>query len=232
MIKKISIIVPVFNERDTVLRVIRDIKDVSLQEGIEKEIIIVDDGSSDGTREVLRELENHSSIRLFYHSKNRGKTFAIKFGFEQMTGDVVVIQDADLEYSPYYYPRLLDPILKGDAEIVYGSRFLGSIKNMTIINRFANIVSNWTINRLYGVTMTDFHTCLKVFKREILDEVNIVSKRFSFDTEITAKLLKKGFKIKEIPIEYQARYKGKKITWLTALEAYGVLWKTYFLKDF
>ena len=230
IIKKLSIIIPVFNEEDTIGQVIRDIQDVSLQGGIEKELIVVDDGSSDGTQDVLKGLDNQNNIRIFYHFQNRGKTFAVKFGLQQMTGDVVVIQDADLEYSPQNYPRLLDPILKGDAQIVYGSRFLGSIKNMTIINRFANTISNWTINRLYGSSMTDFHTCLKLFKREVLDEVSIESQKFSFDTEITAKLLKKGFKIKEIPIEYQARSEGKKITWLTALEAYGVLWKIYFSK--
>lgn len=230
-IKKLSIIIPVFNEKDTIGQVIRDVRDVPLPEGIEKELIIVDDGSSDGTQDVLQRLSDQNNVRIFYHSQNRGKTFAVKFGFQHMTGDVVVIQDADLEYSPQNYPRLLDPILKGDAQIVYGSRFLGSIKNMTVINRLANTISNWTINRLFEASMTDFHTCLKFFKREILDEVSIDSKKFSFDTEITAKLLKKRFKIREIPIEYQARSEGKKITWLTALEAYGVLWKIYFSKD-
>lgn len=232
-VKKLSIIIPVFNERDTVLRVVEEIQDVLLQEGIEKELIVVNDGSSDGTHDVLKKLGGQNNVRVFHHSENRGKTFAVKFGFEQMTGDVVIIQDADLEYSPKDYPCLLEPILKGDAEIVYGSRFLGSIKNMAPINRFANTISNWTINILYGTSMTDFHTCFKLFRREVLDEISIVSQKFSFDTEVTAKLLKKGFRIKEIPIEYKARSRsqGKKITWGTALEAYGVLWKVYFTKD-
>lgn len=232
-VKKLSIIIPVFNEKDTVLHVIQEIQDVLLQEGIEKELIVVDDGSSDGTKDVLKKAGHHKNVRIFHHSENRGKTFAVKFVLEQMTGDVVVIQDADLEYSPQDYPRLLEPILKGDAKIVYGSRFLGSIKNMAPINRFANTISNWTINILYGTSMTDFHTCLKLFRREVLDEVIIVSQKFSFDTEITAKLLKKRHHIKEIPIKYKARSRsqGKKITWSTALEAYGVLWKVYFTKD-
>ena len=232
-IKKLSIIIPVFNEKNTIEQVIRDVRSVPLQGGIEKELIVVDDGSSDGTRDVLKSLYNQNDIRVFCHPKNQGKTFAVKFGFEKMTGDVVVIQDADLEYSPQDYPRLLDPILSGDAEVVYGSRFLGSIKDMAIINRIANIISNWTINRLYGSSMTDFHTCLKLFKREVLDDIHIDSQKFSFDTEITAKLLAKGFQIKEIPITYKARLRsqGKKITWLTALEAYGILWKVYFEKD-
>ena len=209
IIKKLSIVVPVFNEKDTIGQVIQDIQNVPLQEGIEKELIVVDDGSSDGTQDVLKKLDNQKNIRIFYHSDNRGKTYAVKFGLQQMTGDVVVIQDADLEYSPQNYPRLLDPILKGDAQIVYGSRFLGSIKNMTIINRFANTISNWTMNRLYGASMTDFHTCLKLFKREILEEVSIESQKFSFDTEITAKLLAKGFQIKEVPIAYEARLRSQ-----------------------
>ncbi len=228
-----SVIVPVFNEKDTILEVIRDIQGVSLPEGIEKEIIIIDDGSHDGTKELLKTLENQDNIRVFYHSPNRGKTYAVKFGLEQMTGDVAVIQDADLEYSPRYYPHLLEPILKGEAQIVYGSRFLGRVENMGMINRIANGISNWTMNKLYGTLITDFHTCLKVFRREVLGEISIVSERFSFDTEITAKLLKKKFQIKEIPIEYKARSRsqGKKITWLTALQAYGVLWRVYFTKD-
>ncbi|MCK5082192.1 MAG: glycosyltransferase family 2 protein [Candidatus Omnitrophica bacterium] len=234
MIKKLSIIIPVFNEKDTVAQVIQDIYDIPLQNNIEKELIVVDDGSSDGTRDVLAKLDNRNNTRIFYHSKNQGKTFSVKFGFKQMTGDVVVIQDADLEYSPKNYPRLLDPILNEEAEVVYGSRFLGSIKNMTAVNRTANIISNWTINRLYGSSITDLHTCLKVFKKEVLNGISINSQRFSFDTEITAKLLAKGVRIREIPIAYEARLRlqGKKITWLTALESYKILWRIYFKKDF
>jgi hypothetical protein len=138
-----------------------------------------------------------------------------------------------LEYSPHYYPCLLEPVLKGDAQIVYGSRFMGLIKGMTAVNRFANAVSNWTINALYGTSITDFHTCLKLFKRQVLNDITIESNKFSFDTEITAKLLKKGFQIKEVPIQYKARLRseGKKITWGTALQSYGVLWRVYFTKD-
>lgn len=232
-VKKLSIVVPVFNEKDTVLQVIQAIQNVSLQEGIAKEIIVVNDGSSDGTQDALTKLSGQGNVRIFHHSENRGKTFAVKFGLEQMTGDAVVIQDADLEYSPSDYPRLLEPILRGEAQIVYGSRFMGTIKDMAFINRFANTISNLTINGLYGTSITDFHTCLKLFNREVLKEIDIVSQKFSFDTEVTAKLLKKGFKIKEIPIQYKARSRseGKKITWSTALESYGVLWKVYFTKD-
>jgi hypothetical protein len=127
---------------------------------------------------------------------------------------------------------LLKPLLDGEADVVYGSRFLGSIKNMAPVNRLANNISNWTINWMYKASITDFHTCLKLFKREVLHDVSIDSQNFSFDTEVTAKLLAKGCCIKEIPIDYRARSdkEGKKITWLTALEAYGILWKVYFRK--
>lgn len=227
---KLSVIVPIYNEEKTLKALVARINSVVLPSTITKEIILVDDGSRDNTKNILIELSQQPELKIFKHDKNQGKTFAVQFGLKQATGDIVLIQDADLEYPPEFYPQLIQPIIDGKSEIVYGSRFMGKIKKMEFINWLANKISVITINLLYQTKMTDFHTGFKVFKRDIILSIPITSKKFSFDTEITCRLLKSGHKILEIPIEYCARSRkeGKKITWATAIETYIVLWKTRF----
>lgn len=192
----------------------------------------VDDGFTDETKERLKQLEGFPSVKIFSFDQNRGKTFAVKFGIEQARGDFIVIQDADLEYSPEFYPQLLAPLLNNQAEVVYGSRFMGRIKNMAFINWLANKISKLTINTLFNARLTDFRTCFKMFQRDVIKDLPIKSKNFVFDTEITARLLRRGYKIYEIPIDYIARSKkeGKKITWGKALEAYFFLLRYRFAR--
>lgn len=202
---------------------------VQLPQGISKEIIVVNDGSKDGTAAVLEGFVHRGQVKAF-HQDNAGKTAALMRGIKNCTGDIILIQDADLEYDPAQYSRLLAPILTGRSQVVYGSRFLGTIKGMQPINRFANIVSNWTFSALWGVRMTDINTCYKVFTRDALAGIDIVSSHFAFETEVTVKLLKKGLLIKEVPIDYTARSRqeGKKINWRTALEMYWPIIKYRF----
>jgi len=229
-IKKLSIIIPAYNESRTIIRLISDIDAVSLPDNIEKEIIVVNDASDDGTEEKLAALRDRKHIHIFNRERRHGKTAAVRFGISKAAGDFIIIQDADLEYNPKYYPELLMPILKGEADVVYGSRFKGRIKNMRLINRIANRLSTITLNLLFSSDISDMHTCYKLFRRNILDNINITSCNFSFDTEITAELLRRGVKICEVPIEYTARSRkeGKKITWSTALETYFFLLKCRF----
>ncbi len=229
----LSIIVPVYNEKNTISALLQEIRSVTLPAGIHKEIVIVDDCSTDGTREKLQEFSSHPEIRIFLLERNQGKTAAVRSGIEKSIGDIVLIQDADLEYSPGYYPRLLKPILNGTSEVVYGSRFKGNIKKMEPMVRLANIFSNLTVNILYGAQLSDVNTCFKVFKKEVLKNMTITSANFSFEAEITAKLLKKGYSIQEVPIDYVARSKksGKKMNWRTALEMYFALFQYRFGRE-
>jgi len=224
---KLSIIIPVYNEFATILSIIDKVLSVQLQEGITKEVIVIDDGSTDGTTKKLKEMPITPNLEVFYQQENKGKTSAVKWGIEKATGDIVLIQDADLEYSPDHYPALLEPILNNESVVVYGSRFKGTIQGMTLINRWANIISRETMNLLFGSQLTDLHTCFKVFPKNLLDSVTIASKDFSFDTEVTAKLLKRGHQILDVPIDYVARKRseGKKITWVKALKTYFTLLK-------
>lgn len=230
---KLSVIIPVYNEKNTVAMVAREALAVALPEPLKREILIIDDGSTDGTNDELKQFQSDPRVKIFLNEKNQGKTAAVRLGIQHATGDIILFQDADLEYSPANYPDLLAPILNHRADVVYGSRFLGKIQNMTWINRLANKISMLTINLLYGSQITDFHTCFKVLKKEILTQIPITSKRFSFDTEITARLLKKGYTIYEVPINYIARSKveGKKITWGAALETYFFLLKYWFFPE-
>ena len=230
---KLSIIIPVYNEKSTILSIIEKIKAVNLPTGIEKEIVVVDDGSTDGTKELLGKFTGEAIVKILSYGANQGKTFAVKYGIEHSSGELIIIQDADLEYSPDQYPRLLGPILSSGAAIVYGSRFMGTVKGMTAVNRLANRMTNLTVNLLYGTRLTDVNTCFKMFKRILLKDITITSQKFSFDIEITVKFLKKGYKIHEVPIDYCARSRseGKKITWGAALQSYGVLIKSKFVKD-
>lgn len=221
MSKTLSIIIPAYNEERTIEILLKKVIDVKLPSGMMKEIIIVNDGSSDQTLEKLNAVSQHPNIKV-YSKPNGGKASALKLGFEHATGDIILIQDADLEYDPVQYPQLLQPILEGKTEVLYGSRFLGKIEQMRLINRIANMISNGTMTILWGASITDINTCYKVFTRRAFEDIDILAENFAFETEITIKFLRKGLKILEVPIDYQARtiQEGKKINWRTALEMY------------
>jgi glycosyltransferase involved in cell wall biosynthesis len=231
---KLSVIIPVFNERNTIEALLAKVRAVTLPPGIEKEVVVVNDGSSDGTTRILTEYIHDATVRIIHQALNAGKTAAVRTGIENATGDILLIQDADLEYDPAYYPALIAPILAGTADVVFGSRFKGTIKNMTLVNRWANLVSTWTVNRLFGTALSDLNTCYKVFRRDILRNIKIVSRNFVFDGEITVKVLAQGHKIYEVPITYNARPDagGKKITWGKALELYWQLFWFWFESQF
>ena len=209
----LSVIVPVFNERVTVAEVLRRIRAVELP--VEIEVIVVDDGSSDGTDKVLAALGD-STVRVINHPQNRGKGAAIRTGMGAVRGDLVLVQDADLEYDPADWTKLLDPILKGKARVVYGSRFTGERKNMLPLH--------WIGNR------SDMETCYKLFDAKVLEGITIQSDKFDFEPEITAKVLRRGYRIYEVPISYAGREveEGKKITWRDGFGALKALVKYRF----
>ncbi|MFA5272308.1 MAG: glycosyltransferase family 2 protein [Candidatus Omnitrophota bacterium] len=227
---KISIIIPVYNEEKTIVLVLNKVLSVAVPKGITREVIVVNDGSRDQTKEVLNRYIDSQNVKIL-HQTNQGKTAALVRGITYATGDIFLIQDADLEYDPVQYPVLLEPILKGEVDVVYGSRFLGNIKDMRWINNWANRISNWTLRALYRVNLTDINTCYKVFKREVIQGIHIHSRNFAFETEVTAKLIRRGIRIKEVPVKYVARSyrEGKKIRWATALEMYWPIIKYRFV---
>lgn len=234
---KLSIVIPVYNERRYIAEVLRRVQRVSIR-NVEKEIIVVDDCSTDGTREFLKEIvksgatefalnENEkldlSNIRFFFQEKNQGKGAALRRGFREVTGDLVIVQDADFEYDPAEYPKLLGPIRKGLADVVISSRFLGSGSHRVMYfwhyvgNKFLTMLSNMFTN----LNLTDMETCYKVFKTEILRRVELQQDRFGFEPEITAKVAKLGCRIYEVPISYHGRTyaEGKKIGWKDGFQA-------------
>jgi len=226
---KLSIVMPVFNERNTIKEILRRVRQVDLGD-LEREVVIVDDGSSDGTRDILS-MEEDSGTRVICHAENRGKGAAVRTGFAAATGDLILIQDADLEYDPEDYPRLLEPVLKGKAQVVYGSRFTGPRKNMLfwhyVGNRFLALVTNV----LYNTTLSDMETCYKLFTREALEGIELRSDHFDIEPEMTAKILKKKIRIFEVPITYAGREmeEGKKITWRDGIPALWTLIKYRFV---
>jgi len=221
---KLSIIMPVYNEKPVIQKIIEKIKQVP----IEKEIIIIDDGSTDGTREILKkkEKENHS-LKIIYSSQHIGKGAAIRIGLKYITGDLVIIQDADLEYEPQEYLKLVKPILEGKTEVVYGSRFSGAPLSISPWYRMGNRFLTLITNILYRTKLTDMETCYKVFKAEIIKSLKLRCRRFEFEPEVTAKLIKAGYRIHEVPISYHSRSwrEGKKITWRDGLTALYTLIK-------
>jgi glycosyltransferase involved in cell wall biosynthesis len=222
-------VIPVYNEVETIKEIVSRVQAVDL----EKEIIIVDDGSTDGTREQIEEISlAQKNVRVFYHDQNQGKGAALRTGFEGTTGDIVIIQDADLEYDPREYPVLLEPILDGRADIVYGSRFLGGPHRVLFFwhylgNKFLTLLSN----ALTNLNLTDMETCYKVFRREVIRDIQFKSNRFGFEPEFTAKVAKKGFRIYETPISYSGRTyaEGKKIGWKDGVKAvFSIVWFRFF----
>ena len=220
--RKLSVIVPVYNELNTVAEAVERARSVDLP--LDREIIVVDDGSTDGTAEVLPALQD-SKVRVVSHPVNRGKTAAIRTGLTHATGDLVVIQDADLEYDPDDWVRLLAPVLEGRARVVYGSRFAGSRRNMLFWSTVGNRYLSFVTNVLYGSRLSDVETCYKLFAREVLDGIDLCSERFGFEPEVTAKLLRAGEAICEVPISYdgRTRQEGKKISWRDGLETLRIL---------
>ena len=220
----VSIVIPVYNERETIGEIVRRVQEV----GVHNEIVIVDDFSTDGTRDVLLELDKQEDIRILMHGYNRGKGAALRTGFAQVEGDVVMIQDADLEYDPNDYPKLLAPIANDEAAIVYGSRFLANAhQDPSRVHRFGNWLLTQLSNLATGQKLTDMETCYKVFRRETLEGLEIEQNRFGFEPEITAKLSRRGYKIKEVPISYDCRgyEEGKKIGFRDGLNALRCIWR-------
>jgi glycosyltransferase involved in cell wall biosynthesis len=224
----LSILMPAYNEAPTIREIIRRVESVDLG-NVHKEIIIVDDGSEDGTRDVLKELNQTSRHKIYFHSQNMGKGAALRTALTYATGDIIIIQDADLEYDPTEYAELIKPILEGRADVVYGSRLSGG-KVARAFN-FWHFVGNKTLtfmtNLLYNSILSDMETCYKVFRADVIKNIQIKSNRFDFEPEITAKVLKRKYKVYEMPISYYGRdiSEGKKITWKDGVAAVWALIK-------
>ena len=228
---KLSIIIPAYNEEKSILDVINKVKKVNLGD-ITKEIIIVDDFSTDNTKKILAELKDDSKI--FFHQKNQGKGTAIRTALKHATGDIIIIQDADMEYNPEEYPKLLKPIIENQTKVVYGSRLAAirkNLKNMYKLHYFGNMFLTVMTNILYGTKITDMETGYKVFRKEVIENMELKARRFDFEPEITAKILKRGYKIIEIPINFVGRKfdEGKKITWKDGIKAFYYLVKYRFV---
>lgn len=217
---KLTIIIPVFNEAGTLKEIVAQV--IAVEVPFEKEIIIIDDASTDGSRAIVEKLP-HDNVKTFYHQTNQGKGAAIRSGLSLATGDIVLIQDADLEYNPNEYPKLLQPILEKKADVVYGSRFVGSEAHRVLFfwhmvgNKFLTLLSNMLTN----LNLTDMETCYKVFRKEIINQIRIEENRFGFEPEITAKLSRLDCRIYEVGISYSGRTysEGKKIGWRDGVSA-------------
>ncbi len=208
---KLSVIMPVYNEKETICEILKQVRAIDLV----GEIIIVDDGSTDGTRDLLKQEETQPGTIVIYHKYNQGKGAAVRTGFDRATGDILLIQDADLEYDPRDYPLLIRPIVEGRVKVVYGSRFLGPRKAMLFWHMLGNKFLTLLTNVLYNTILSDMETCYKVFRADVIKGVPLRSHRFEFEPEITAKVLKRGHRIFEVPISYYGREynEGKKISW-------------------
>ena len=227
----LSVIIPCYNEVEFLEKILQRVRAVSLAD----EIIVVDDGSTDGSRDILKRLETedgNGDLKIVFHDRNQGKGAALVTGFGAATGDILLIQDADLEYDPRDYPILLRPIEEGISPVVYGSRFLGGPrKAMNFWNMVANKILTLTTNVLYNAILSDMETCYKVFKREVVANMTIHARGFEFEPEFTAKVLKQGIRIYEVPISYNGREwdEGKKIKWTDAPLAFWTLIKYRFI---
>lgn len=226
---RVTVLIPVFNELNTLKIILQKVEEADFS-GLEKEIILIDDFSTDGTREILKEYEN--KYKVFYHDMNMGKGAALRTGFEHVTGDIVIIQDADLEYDPADYKPLIQLILDGKADVAYGSRLSGGKPSRSFM--FTHLLGNKLLtlitNILYNTTLTDMETCYKAFRTDFIKGIEIKSNRFDFEPEITAKVLKRGARLYELPISYYGREyeEGKKITWKDGIHAILALVKFRF----
>jgi glycosyltransferase involved in cell wall biosynthesis len=222
----LSVVMPAYNERQTIEEIIRRVFAVPLK----LELIVVDDCSTDGTRDVLQQLQRDLKFTLLLQPQNVGKGAALRAGFAQVRGDIAIVQDADLEYSPEEYPQLIELICTGRADVVYGSRFLGRHRVFLFVHYMGNRLLTLLTNVLYNTMLTDMETCFKAMHVDVLRSMTLKSNRFGIEPEITAKIFKRGYRVYEIPITYDGRGydEGKKITWRDGLVALGVLLKYRF----
>jgi glycosyltransferase involved in cell wall biosynthesis len=222
----LSVVMPVYNERATIEEIIRRVLAVPIR----IQLIVVDDGSSDGTRDILTSLQAKHGFTLIFQEKNQGKGAALRRGFAEANGDLVVIQDADLEYSPEEYPQLIELICQGRADVVYGSRFLGRHRVFLFTHYLGNRLLTGITNVLYNTMLSDMETCYKVMRLEVLRSMTLQSDSFGIEPELTAKIFKRGYRVYEVPITYDGRgyEEGKKITWRDGLVALWVLLKYRF----
>jgi glycosyltransferase involved in cell wall biosynthesis len=224
---KLSIVIPVYNERETLETLIAKVNAVDY----DKEVILIDDFSNDGTREILNKYENKEGFKVFYHNHNQGKGAALRTGFSSANGDIIIIQDADLEYNPADYGTLIEPIMDGRADVVYGSRFLGGPHRVLFFwHSIGNMVLTTLSNMLTNVNLTDMETGYKVFTKKVNDTLRFKCNRFGFEPEFTAKVAKNNFRIYEVPISYNGRdySEGKKITWKDGVAAIWYIFKFRF----
>ncbi len=230
--KRISILIPIYNEVRFLNELLQRVEAVDFC-GLAQEIILVDDGSTDGTRDLLPTYENRPSYKVVYHEKNLGKGAALRTAIQHATGDIIVIQDADLEYDPRDYPELIQLIVDNKADVVYGSRLTAGkpVRAFNVLHYFGNKFLTFITNILYNTTLTDMETCYKAFRADVIKPIRIRSNRFDFEPEITAKVLKQKVRLFEAPISYCGRdfHEGKKITWRDGLTAIWTLLKYRFV---
>lgn len=224
----ISVIIPVYNEKDTVLKILEAV----LAAEVDKEIVVVDDGSTDGTREILvNNFSERSNFQIIYHETNQGKGRAVRTGIAAAKGAYILIQDADLEYDPRDYKSLLETIQSSKTSAVYGSRFLGKKKVTSFWHKSVNVILTWLVNLFYGSKLTDMETCYKLFRASLIKRLNLQSDGFEIEVELTAKTLKLGEKILEVPISYKGRsfHEGKKIGWRDGVKAVFLIFRYRFV---
>lgn len=225
----LSIVIPIHNEIRLIAKVLDRVRGMSYEP---KELVLIDDASNDGTTDFLKNEESKPNTCVFYHRKNLGKGAAIKTGIQHVTGEIVIVQDADMEYDPDDIPKVIEPILSGETEVAFGSRFMGKVEKMRLRNRLANWILAKIVSLLYGQRITDEATAYKAFRRHVLEEIDLECKGFEFCPEVTAKVLRLGYHIVETPVTFVARthFEGKKIGWRDFFTAMWVLIKNRFVR--